>query len=122
MVSDRLRAILLSKTDLSEVQISQMTESQGWALLYAGSTASRKPKDNRHQVCFTGFGSSEKDELGKLAEAAGYRVVTSVTKDLQILVAGSGAGPSKLEKAEQQGTKVLTKEDFYSMLNDKSAN
>ncbi|MCC7067964.1 MAG: NAD-dependent DNA ligase LigA [Burkholderiales bacterium] len=119
VVSERLRAILRSKTDLSDEQISQLSEDQGWALVYNNSSGTRRLKDARRQVCFTGFGMSEKDELAKLAESAGYRAVTSVTKDLAYLVAGPGAGPSKLEKAVRQSTKILTKDDFLHILNER---
>jgi NAD-dependent DNA ligase len=115
-LSDKLRRILLSKTDMKEAEINQLTEQDGWALIYSSSTTKPATKDKRYQVCFTGFGNSEKEELGVMADLAKLRVVTSVTKDLQFLVAGEHAGPAKLQKAREQGTRVLNKVEFLAFL------
>lgn len=115
-LSEKLRGILRSKTDLSDVEIDRLNEKDGWALVYASSTSKSASKDNRFQVCFTGFGLTEKDDLAKVAELAHLRVVSSVTKDLQYLVAGDSAGPVKLQKAKDQGTKVLSKSEFLAFL------
>ena len=112
--SEKLKRILRSRTDLPLDQIERMSEYEGWQVVYGASSPAGR--DTRFQVCFTGFGATEKDELGALAEAHHLRVVTSVTKGLQYLVAGAGAGPSKLKKASEQGTKVLTKEAFLAFL------
>lgn len=115
-VSDKLRRILLSKTDLSEVEIDQLTESQGWSIVYSISRGEKKEKDARFQVCFTGFGASEKEKLKILAEENHLKVVDSVTKSLQYLVGGENAGPAKLKKARDQGTTVLDKAGFIRFL------
>ncbi len=117
-VSAALRAALRSRTRLTDAEIDDMNEAQGWAHLSIVSRQHSKPKDGRPQVCFTGVASAEKEELGALSEQRGYRVVTSVTKDLDYLVAGETAGPAKLEKARKQGTKVVAKEDFLAMLSN----
>jgi BRCT domain type II-containing protein len=39
-----------------------------------------------------------------------------VTKRLFFLVAGAGAGPSKREKAVQQGVKVISEHEFSDFL------
>ena len=116
MVSEKLRKALLSKTDLNDLQIDALTEAQGWAAIYKRANENRRPKDDRHQVCFTGFGATDKESLGALAESGHLNVVASVTKDLNFLVAGENAGPAKLEKARQQGTRVMSKADFVAML------
>jgi NAD-dependent DNA ligase len=116
MVSEKLRKALLSKTDLTDLQIDALSEAQGWAVIYGKASSNRRPKDDRHQVCFTGFGATDKDSLGALAESSHLNVVTSVTKDLHFLVAGDNAGPAKLEKARRQGTTVMSKAEFVSML------
>lgn len=116
MVSEKLRKALLSKTDLTNLQIDALSEAQGWAVIYGKANANRRPKDDRHQVCFTGFGATDRDTLGALAESSHLNVVTSVTKDLHFLVAGENAGPAKLEKARQQGARVMSKAEFVAML------
>ncbi len=115
-VSEKLRRILLSKTGLSSETIDQMTETEGWSVIYSKGVSSRRKKDDRYQICFTGVGASEKEELAKIAEDHHFKVVTSVTKDLHYLVSGDSAGPAKLKKAADQGTKVISKQEFLNFL------
>ena len=115
-VSEKLRRVLLSKTDLTNDQIDNLNDAQGWALIYGMANHQKRAKDDRPQVCFTGFGAKDKDDLGAMSEAHHLRVVTSVTKDLQFLVAGANAGPAKLEKARQQGTRVMDKAQFLALI------
>jgi DNA ligase (NAD+) len=115
-VSEKLRRILQSKSDLNDLQISAMSDAEGWALVYKLSGTKASVKDNRFQVCFTGFGATDKEELGIAAEDAHLKVVTSVTKGLQYLIAGDNAGPAKLQTARDQGTRVLSKNEFLDFL------
>lgn len=114
-LSEKLRRILLSKSTLSEAQISSMTEKDGWAWVYANSAKKNKPI-KLAEVCFTGFSIAEKPFLESLAEGAHLRVVTSVTKGLFLLVAGENAGPAKLEKARKQGTTVIDRAAFEHLV------
>ena len=116
-VDDRLRRILRSKTDLSDNEIDLLSPQEGWQIVYSVQKPARKRVD-AIEVCFTGFGTTQKDELSKIAEAAGLRVVTSVTKRLFFLVAGAGAGPAKMAKAVQQGVKVVSADEFSLFLQD----
>jgi DNA ligase (NAD+) len=115
-VSIKLRRILKSKTDLDDQEIDDLGEGNGWSLVYSLSGASASQKDKRFQICFTGFGVSDKNEMVALAEDSHLKVVTSVTKGLQYLVAGPNAGPSKIATAQKQGTKILSKEQFYQFI------
>ncbi|MEM7183562.1 MAG: BRCT domain-containing protein [Spirochaetota bacterium] len=76
----------------------------------------RKEKDERLQVCFTGFGATKKLELESFADSKNIKVVKSVTKNLDFLCAGDNADYKKLEKAEAQGVQVLSEKQFQSML------
>jgi NAD-dependent DNA ligase len=109
MPSDKVTQILLSKTDLTHADIALLSEAQAWRWVYS---IPKPPRDERLQVCFTGFGAAEKQELEALAEAAKIRVVTRVTKELGILVCGPNAGPKKLETAAAQGALLLERKDF----------
>lgn len=68
-------------------------------------------------VCFTGACPGyTRSELAELA-AAKYTVLGAVTKDLQMLVcADPNSGSSKLRKAAQNGTKVISYDEFLSDL------
>lgn len=113
MTSEKLTRILKSKSPFSAAEIEAMSDAQGWDWIYANA----KPRKQKlTQVCFTGFSATEKAELTAMAEAAHLEVVASVTKNLAFLCAGENAGPAKLEKAKEQGTRVLTKEQFAHLL------
>jgi DNA ligase (NAD+) len=116
-VDDRLRRILRSKTDLSDAEIDSLTPQDGWRIVYSSKKSDIK-KTDALEVCFTGFGATDKSDLTRISEEAGLKVVTSVTKKLFFLVAGEKAGPSKLAKATQQGIRVIDKTAYLEFLND----
>ena len=64
---------------------------------------------------FTGRSSRSRPELKKLAEAAGGRVVSSVSQGTDYVVAGSDAG-SKLAKAQELGVTILDEEAFLRLV------
>ena len=66
--------------------------------------------------CITGtLPTLSRDDATKLVEDNGGKVSSSVSKKTSYLLAGEKAG-SKLKKAEDLGTPVLSEQDFLSML------
>ena len=63
------------------------------------------------------FVNHSRDELKKIIKANGGKVVTSISKKLDYLVAGDNMGPSKKEKAEKLEVRIISEEDFQSLLN-----
>jgi len=113
MATEKVTRILKAKSQLSAEEIAGMSDTQGWEWIYANA----KPrKEKLTQVCFTGFSTADKAELTALAQAANLAVVGSVTKNLAFLCAGENAGPAKLEKAQEQGNHILSKEQFLHLL------
>lgn len=115
-LSEKLKRILFAKSNLTEEQIALISEAEGWRLVYQLTANKAAKKTDQFQVCFTGFGTSEKEMLIKSAEDVHLTVVTSVTKKLQMLIAGDNAGPSKLEAAKKQNVRILNKEQFLDFL------
>ncbi len=72
---------------------------EGLTLLYTGT--------------FTHF---SREEIEKKIEANGGRLVSGVSKKLDYLVVGEGAGPSKLKKAADLGVKTIGEEEFIAMI------
>lgn len=69
---------------------------------------------------FTGRSSRSRSELKKLAEGAGGRVVSSVSRGTDYLVAGSDAG-SKLAKAQELGVTILDEDKFLRLVDQVEA-
>lgn len=113
MPSDKVTRILLSNSDMTPESIGRLSEAQAWRLVYS---LPRPDRDERVEVCFTGFGASEKHELFRLAEGANLRIAKSVTKGLSLLVCGPNAGPVKIEQAGAQGVVLLERAEFETFL------
>lgn len=62
------------------------------------------------------FVNHSRDELKKSIKANGGKVVSSISKKLDYLVAGDNMGPSKKEKAEKLEVRIISEEDFESLL------
>ena len=121
MLSEKLAAILLSRTDLSREEIEQLNEVEGWRIVYEldkQDATSRKQK-RLPEVCFTGFNKTDKERLIELASTAGFIVKDVVTKELALLVAGENTGPSKLKKAETQKCPITDEKGFIAFLDSR---
>lgn len=66
-------------------------------------------------VLFTGTLSRPRQEFEKMAEEAGAKLLSAVSKNLDYLVVGEKAG-SKLEKAQKLGVRTLTEQEFLDLL------
>lgn len=114
MASEKPTMILLSKTDMNREEVAALSDAEAWKIIYSIRTV--RAKDNRLQVCFTGFGASAKQRLSDLAQRNNFKVASSVTKNLDYLVGGENAGPKKVEKAEAQGVQFLSEEQFIKLV------
>lgn len=64
----------------------------------------------------SGVFSIPRDELKRLVERHGGRLLGGVSGKTDFLIAGEKMGPSKREKAERLGVSVLSEQQFMSML------
>ncbi len=62
------------------------------------------------------FQNFERDDLKMKIEANGGKVLSGVSGKLNYLIAGSEAGPSKLEKAQKLNVSIISEEEFMQML------
>jgi DNA ligase (NAD+) len=62
------------------------------------------------------FQNFERDDLKIKIEANGGKVLGGVSGKLNYLVAGSEAGPSKIEKANKLGVAIISEDEFLAML------
>lgn len=75
-----------------------------------------KQKSHKLEICFTGFKRDEKLKLELLAEKNGFKVRTAVSKNLDFLVCGVNAGPSKIAQALERGIPYFSEDEFIAML------
>jgi DNA ligase (NAD+) len=62
------------------------------------------------------FEKYSRDELKELVEQHGGKIASGVTSKTHYLIAGSGIGPSKLEKAEKLGVPLISEDDLIHMI------
>lgn len=62
------------------------------------------------------FQNFQRDELKQLIEDYGGINVSSVSAKTDLLVAGDGMGPSKRQKAEKLGVRIISENEFISLI------
>jgi DNA ligase (NAD+) len=62
------------------------------------------------------FQNYEREQLQEIIQKNGGRILSSVSGKLDYLLAGDNMGPSKREKAEKLGVKIISEQDFERLL------
>jgi DNA ligase (NAD+) len=62
------------------------------------------------------FENYEREQLQEIIEANGGRILSGVSGKLDYLLAGDNMGPSKREKAEKLGVKIISEKEFEKMI------
>ncbi len=62
------------------------------------------------------FAQHSRDEYKQIIEQNGGKNVGSISKKTSFILAGENMGPSKLEKAEKLGIRIVGEDDFLAML------
>jgi BRCT domain type II-containing protein len=118
MASEKVIGMMVEKgSPYSLEQLQGMEDRECWRWIYTHfPPKSKRPDASTYAICFTGFRPDDRVRLEKLAEQAGYRVLTGVSARLKVLVTGGAPGPSKLEKARQQGVTILSEAEFLAKI------
>jgi DNA ligase, NAD-dependent len=69
-------------------------------------------------VVVTGTYSIPRDAMKKLISQNGGKNTSSVSASTSYLLTGTKPGPDKVKKAEKLGVKMMTEEEFHSLIND----
>lgn len=85
------------------------------------STAKEPEKEsdvlaNKSFVISGVFKQYEREQLQEIIVKNGGRILSSVSGKLDYLLAGDNMGPSKREKAEKLGVKIISEEDFENLM------
>ena len=62
------------------------------------------------------FMKFSRDDLKKTIEKLGGKNIGSISKKTSFIIAGDKMGPSKLEKAERLGVRLITEDEFIAMI------
>ena len=62
------------------------------------------------------FKNYEREQLQEIIIKNGGRILSSVSGKLDYLLAGDNMGPSKREKAEKLGIKIISEEEFEKLM------
>ena len=94
-------------------------ELRGFGLQFADHSGASSISDRLAgcTVVVSGNFSRPRDEMKALITAHGGKNTSSVSGRTTYLLAGEKAGPEKLSKAEKLGVKVISEEEFYSIIN-----
>ena len=122
MASENVVAMMVEKgAPFTVEQLRGMEDRECWKWIYAHfPPKTKRPDPSTRAICFTGFRPDDRARLEKLAEQAGYRVLTGVSARLKVLVTGEAPGSSKLEKARQQGVTILPEAEFLAKISANS--
>ena len=76
-----------------------------------------KNKSNNKTILFTGtLETLSRDRAKELAKKYGFKIASSVSKNLDYLIIGEKSG-SKLKKAKEIGVKILDEKEFLNLIN-----
>jgi len=109
MASEKPTKILLSKTSMTIEEINTLSDTEAWKKIY--SLKSRSSHNDMPEVLFTGFNADVKKILSDEAKGK-FKIVKSVTKNLDFLVVGEFPGEKKIEKAQSQNVDLITEDQF----------
>lgn len=72
---------------------------------------------------FKKYPRAKREKLANVLRKRGATVLSSgnLAKSTTMLIAGSGAGPSKIKKAKEYGIRIIDEETLYRMLEDNNA-
>ena len=99
-IIERLRAYGL-QMELSEAQTANISDKlAGQSVVISGV-----------------FTHHSRDEYKAIIEQNGGKNVGSISSKTSFILAGENMGPSKLQKAEKLGIKIMSEEEFLSLLN-----
>lgn len=113
------QSIIDFSNDLGNIQLVDRLKYYGLQLeISEEETANQTDKLQGQVIVVSGvFHTMSRNELKKAIEDNGGKVSSSISKKTTFVVAGDSMGPSKKEKAENLGVKMISEEEFIKLLN-----
>ncbi len=102
--------------DIKNIEIVNRLEQQGLQIIGEEVASLSEILQGRNVVITGTFTTLSRDRIKELIELHGGKNQSSVSKTTNILVAGAGVGPAKMEKATKLGTIIISESEFLKML------
>jgi DNA ligase (NAD+) len=105
--------------DPENIEIVRRLKTAG--IKMSGETKSQNPGNNLSGkiIVISGvFGHHTRDEYKELIEKNGGKNSSSISGSTSFILAGDNMGPSKREKAEELGIKILNEEEFLKIIDE----
>jgi len=102
--------------DNNNLEIVTRLERQGLQIEGEEVASLSEILQNRNVVITGTFTTLSRERIKELIELHGGKNQSSVSKTTNILVAGTGVGPAKMEKATKLVTIIISEADFLTML------
>ncbi|HHF3866767.1 TPA: BRCT domain-containing protein [Haemophilus influenzae] len=96
--------------------VDEWLEQRGIRKNQYQSKLSSKSTSSQLEICFTGFSKVDREYLESLAEIHDFKVRKTVTKNLNFLIMGDNAGPTKINSAIDVGATLLDENEFKTMI------
>ena len=113
-IGEKVVEKLYSGLEIRKVMIQELIESLE---INEEGEAPNKGKLSGSTFCVTGTLSKSRKEVQLVIKGEGGKIVSSVSANLDYLVAGENAG-SKLAKAEKFGVKILDEKSLVDLINE----
>jgi len=75
--------------------------------------------DGKKVVVSGKFSQFTRDGIKESVELNGGKILSSVSSNVDILLAGSDMGPSKLKKAQDLGVQIMSEEEYVNLIDQK---
>ena len=105
--------ILSNHKNFNDAQLEAEKLQKNYKVIPRSKKTDRSNPEKKLEVCFTGFSKKDKENLISLAKINNFFVRTEVTKNLDLLICGDNAGPSKLKQASKMGIPKVYGEDGF---------
>lgn len=96
--------------------VDEWLEKQGVKPSQNSTRSFAANKSRALEICFTGFSKEDREYLESLAEIHDFKVRKTVTKNLNFLIMGDNAGPTKINSAIDVGATLLDENEFKTMI------
>ena len=118
-IGDRIaQSIVDFSNDLRNIQLVDRLKMVGLQLEISKEILENQTEKLKDKIFVVSgvFHQMTRNELKKAIEDNGGKVSSSISKKTTFVVAGDNMGPSKKEKADSVGVKIITEQDFIQLL------